>query len=115
MAVLAAAAGARADALEVGRALARKHCAFCHVVGDYNKFGGIDSTPSFQLLAGMKDGEARFQTFFARPPHLSFVSLPDRKPPTALPLNAPAVKLSYEEVKAIAAFALTLKDPRLAK
>ncbi len=101
------------DDLETGRALARSHCAVCHVIGDYNKFGGIGSTPSFQLLASMKDGAARFQTFYARRPHLSFVTLPDQKPPTNLPLNAPPVTLTYEQVDAIVRYGLTLKDPRL--
>jgi mono/diheme cytochrome c family protein len=97
-----------------GRSLAQKHCAVCHVVGDYNKFGGIDSTPSFQLLASLRDGEERFRTFFARRPHPSFVYLPDQEPPTNLPLNAPPVRLSHEQVDDIVGFALTLKNPKLA-
>ncbi len=98
-----------------GRLLAKKHCTLCHVVGDLNRFGGIGSTPSFQLLASMKDGEERFRRFFARRPHVSFVTLPDTKPPTDYPLNVKPLALSYDEVEAIAAFALTLKDPRLAE
>ncbi|MDP6705951.1 MAG: hypothetical protein QF893_06385 [Alphaproteobacteria bacterium] len=98
-----------------GRLLAKKHCTLCHVVGDLNRFGGIGSTPSFQLLASMKDGEERFRSFFARRPHVSFVTLPDTKPPTDYPLNVKPLALSYDEVEAIAVFALTLKDPRLAE
>lgn len=101
--------------LAKGRALAQKHCAVCHVVGDFNRFGGIGSTPSFQLLASMQDGEERFRQFFARRPHPSFLSLPDREPPTDYPLNAPRVRLNYDDIDAIARFALTLKDPRLAR
>ncbi len=100
---------------ELGRKLAQKHCAVCHVIGDYNKFGGIGSTPSFQLLASLRDGVERFQSFFARRPHPSFIFLPDQKPPTNLPLNAPPVRLNHSEVDAIVSYAKTLKDPRLAE
>ena len=103
------------DGYAKGRALAEKHCAVCHVVGEFNKFGGIGSTPSFQLLASMKDGEERFRTFFNRRPHPSFLSLPDQAPPTAYPLNAPPVKLTYQDIEAIANYALTLRSPRLAQ
>lgn len=97
------------DAVARGRALATKHCAVCHVVGDFNKFGGIGSTPSFRLLANMRDGAERFESFFARRPHTSFVFLPDHEPPTALPVTVPPLKLGYDDVKAISAFAATLK------
>ncbi len=107
------ASAAAAGGLAEGRKLAQKHCAVCHVVGDFNKFGGIDSTPSFQMLASMKDGKERFQSFFARRPHPSFIFLPDQMPPTDLPLNAPPVRLSHEDIENIVSFALTLKDPRL--
>ncbi len=108
-------AGAAAQGRETapGKALAIRHCAFCHVIGDHNKFGGIGSTPSFQLLASMKDGAESFETFFARLPHLSFVYLPDRTPPMGPPVSMPDVHITYEDVRAIAAFAITLKDPRL--
>lgn len=92
-----------------GRDLAIRHCAFCHVVGDHNRFGGIGSTPSFQLLAGLDDGDERFQTFFERLPHPSFVYLPGQQPPTGLPLSVPDVNITYEDVLDIAAFARTLE------
>ncbi len=101
--------------IDKGRALAQKHCAVCHVIGDFNKFGGIGSTPSFQLLASLRDGKDRFQSFFARRPHPSFIFLPDQQPPTKLPLNAPPVRLTHQQVDDIVRFAMTLKDPRLAE
>lgn len=107
--------GGMAADLEKGRDLARKHCAFCHVIGDFNKFGGIGSTPSFQLLASMKDGAERYQSFFSRRPHPSFLTLPDQEPPTDLPLAVPPVTLTYEEIEDIVAYGLTLQDPRLAE
>ena len=94
-----------------GREIAHKHCSRCHVIGDFNKMGGIGSTPSFQLLAKMKDGAERFQSFFVRRPHVSFVFLPDHRPPTNLPLYAQPIQLTYEDVDDIVRFALTLKKP----
>ena len=96
--------------LQRGQTLARKHCAFCHVVGDFNRFGGIGSTPSFQILVKLADSRERFQTFFARRPHPSFMLLPDQSPPTALPLNAPPVRLTYDDIDDIVAYALSLKS-----
>jgi mono/diheme cytochrome c family protein len=32
--------------VEAGRKVAEQHCSRCHVVGDYNKYGGIGSTPT---------------------------------------------------------------------
>ncbi len=110
--VLVVCAGALAqEAGPSGRDLAFRHCAVCHVIGDYNRFGGIDSTPSFQLLANMDDGPERFRSFFARRPHQSFVHLPDRSPPTDLPLNAPRVDLTYDQLDALVDFALTFRAP----
>ena len=61
---------------EKGRELSISHCARCHVIGDYNRFGGLGSTPSFPLIAGMADGFERFRTFFERRPHPVFVRVP---------------------------------------
>jgi mono/diheme cytochrome c family protein len=56
-----------------GKRLAEQHCSRCHVIGDFNKFGGIGSTPSFNVLKSLDDWRDRFQTFFLRNPHPSFV------------------------------------------
>lgn len=81
-----------------GRAVAIEHCARCHVVGDLNKFGGIGSTPSFQAIAGMEDGEERFRTFYARRPHPNFVRVPDlprfsKAPPYAIPFTVTEARI----------------------
>ena len=109
------AVGATRESIERGRRLSYKYCAFCHVIGDFNRFGGIGSTPSFQLLASMRDGAERFATFHVRRPHPSFLFLPGQRPPTDLPLAVPAVKLTLEDIADIAAFAMTLYDARLAE
>ncbi len=106
---------AHAQILERGRELSIKHCASCHVIGDFNKFGGIGSTPSFRVLASLKDGAERFQTFHVRRPHNSIVFLPDQKPPTEVPLRSPPIEIDYQDIKDIAAYGMTLRDPRFAQ
>jgi len=96
-----------------GRALAEQHCARCHVVGDFNKFGGIGSTPSFQGIAGMKDGIERFQTFYERRPHPAFVTVPDvpkwsKAPPYAVPF-----RVTPESIEDVVSFVKTLKPKNL--
>ncbi|PLX38150.1 MAG: hypothetical protein C0606_07925 [Hyphomicrobiales bacterium] len=99
--------------IERGKELSIKHCAACHVIGDYNKFGGIGSTPSFRVLASMKDGRERYETFHTRNPHQSITFLPDQKPPTDLPLRVQPIEIDYDDIIAIAAYGMTLFDPRL--
>lgn len=97
-----------------GRKIAQLHCTRCHVVGDFNRGGGISSTPSFQLLVKRRpDYKERFQTFFARRPHPSFLSIkgigrirPD------LPPNAHPIELTEQDVQDIAAFIETLKPKK---
>ena len=100
--------------VEAGRKVAEQHCSRCHVVGDYNKYGGIGSSPSFQLLAnnfpGYKD---RFETFFARRPHPVFVIIEGygRHMPE-LPPNAAPVKLPLSAVADVLAFVETMREKR---
>lgn len=97
-----------------GRDVAQKHCARCHVVGDFNPTGGISSTPSFQLLVKRRpDYRDRFRTFFTRRPHPAFLSLkgvgrirPD------LPPNAEPVELTSDDVQNVLAFVETLKPKK---
>jgi hypothetical protein len=110
-----AAPAARAGGdIEVGRTVAEQHCSRCHVVGDYNKYGGIGSTPSFQLLANrFPDYKERFETFFARRPHTAFVSIEGvgRLMPE-LPPNAAPVTLPMSAVADVLAFVETLREKR---
>jgi mono/diheme cytochrome c family protein len=92
-----------------GRDVAVKHCTRCHVVGDANPYGGIGSTPSFQLLAKRDDWHERFQTFYQRPPHPPFVRVPGVPPPTDLPPTAAPVKITEQQIEDIIAFVRTLR------
>ncbi|MGI9523880.1 MAG: c-type cytochrome [Hyphomicrobiaceae bacterium] len=97
--------------IDAGRRIAEQQCARCHVVGDFNKYGGIGSTPSFQLLANnFPDYISRFETFYARRPHPAFVKIEgfERHMPQ-LPPNAAPVTLPLSSIADILAFVKTLR------
>jgi mono/diheme cytochrome c family protein len=95
--------------VEKGRAVAIKHCARCHVIGSYNPYGGIDSTPSFQGLAKRADMAERMSSFFERRPHPAFVRVPDvQKWSKALPYATPFT-VTPEQIEHLVAFTATLK------
>ena len=66
----APAVSANDDLVKAGQKLAEDHCTRCHIVSDINPWGGISSTPSFQLMVNaLEDWEDRFETFHVRRPH----------------------------------------------
>jgi mono/diheme cytochrome c family protein len=73
LAALGSIDGARAgDGVERGKALAVDNCALCHVIGDHNPSGGINSTPSFWIFARKPEiYTERLRTFDQRRPHVS--------------------------------------------
>ncbi len=103
-------AAARADGdWANGRKIAVEHCARCHVVGDFNPFGGIGSTPSFQLLAKRDDWLERYQTFYERRPHPVFVHVPGVPRWTKLPSHVKEFRVTPENIQDIIAFVETLR------
>ena len=53
-----------------GLDLAIERCARCHVIGDHNPMGGINSTPSFWIFARKPEVYTeRLRTFDQRRPH----------------------------------------------
>ncbi|MDJ0949071.1 MAG: hypothetical protein QNJ94_09135 [Alphaproteobacteria bacterium] len=106
----ASAAQAEADAGK-GRKLAQQYCARCHVVGQFNPHGGIGSTPSFQSMVNyLRDYRERFLSFYARRPHPVHVRVEGLPKWNALPSNATVIRITFEDVEDIAAFAETLKS-----
>jgi len=106
------AAGGKVD-VKKGREASQQHCSRCHVIGDFNRNGGISSTPSFQLLVNaLDDYQERFDTFYARPPHPAVIIIEGIKKRDELPHNAAPVKLTAKDVENIAAFAETLKKKK---
>ncbi|GAB4393648.1 MAG: hypothetical protein Tsb0032_13850 [Kiloniellaceae bacterium] len=108
MGALPAAAEAAGDAGK-GRQIAIDHCSRCHVIADYNPYGGIGSTPSFQIMARRDDYLERFQTFFARRPHPVFVRVPGVPPPTDDPAFVATFEIQPEQVDDIVAFIEVLR------
>ena len=103
------ASGARADGdPRNGREISIKHCSRCHVIGDYNRFGGIGSTPSFQWLTKVPDYEDRLRTFYARRPHPVYVRVPGVPPWTDLPPFVTPFTITADEIEDIVAFVKTL-------
>ena len=96
---------------EQGRELAIKRCSRCHVIGDYNPRGGLDSTPSFQWMKRLDDYRERLLTFFDRPPHPVFVRVPGVKPRGGTPY-ATVFEIKVEEIEDILAFVETLETPK---
>jgi mono/diheme cytochrome c family protein len=111
--VLLAMIGAPADAaqLERGRKISQSHCARCHVVGEFNRMGGISSTPSFYLLVReFDDWETRFKTFYTRRPHPAFISIIGiGRPREDLPANAHPISLPPQAVSDVIAYVRTLR------
>ena len=66
-----------------GKKLAIKYCAKCHVIGDHNPYGGINSTPSFFIFKRKPEVyDERILTFDQRRPHIALkldVKLPQIK------------------------------------
>lgn len=92
-----------------GRKVSELHCARCHVAGDCNPYGGINSTLSFQLLAKRGDWLERFSTFFERRPHPVFVRVPNGERWTKLPSHVAEFNVTPENIKDIIAFIKTLR------
>jgi mono/diheme cytochrome c family protein len=61
---------------ERGFELARQYCSRCHVIGEYNRMGGIGNSPSFSWMVKSADWRERFQTFYTLRPHPVFVRVP---------------------------------------
>lgn len=96
-------AWAEGDAAE-GRQIAVDHCSRCHVIPDHNPYGGIDSTPSFRLLARRDDYLERFQSFYARRPHPVFVRVPDVPPPTDDPAFIATFEITPQQIDDLIAY-----------
>ena len=69
--MIAQAAWAQGDQVR-GRQLAIEKCSQCHVIGDYNPYGGVNNSPSFYIFAErLEVYRDRLRTFDQRRPHLS--------------------------------------------
>ena len=99
--------------IERGRGLAAEHCTRCHVVGDINPYGGIESTPSFIGMKYLSDWERRFEEFYILPPHPALVNIAEVsvERDDSRPAFVQEITLTLEDVDAILAFVRTLPSP----
>jgi mono/diheme cytochrome c family protein len=80
---------------ERGRTLAIENCSQCHVIGDYNPYGGVNNSPSFYIFSERPEVyRERLRTFDQRRPHLSR-----------------DMDVSAEEIRDIMAYVETLERP----
>ncbi len=78
-----------------GRTLAIDNCSQCHVIGDYNPYGGVNNSPSFYVFAERPEVyRERLRTFDQRRPHLSR-----------------DMQVSANEIQDIMAYVATLERP----
>lgn len=114
LAIAALSAGGVASAqslVEEGKAIAEQHCSRCHVIDPDKPFGGIASTPSFQLLVtALPDWKERFETFYGRRPHPAVVRFEGVAPLSENPPATKTVDLKLSDVDAIVAYAVSLKQ-----
>lgn len=83
------------SARERGRTLAIDNCSQCHVIGDYNPYGGVNNSPSFYIFSERPEVyRERLRTFDQRRPHLSR-----------------DMDVSAEEIRDIMAYVETLERP----
>ncbi len=101
--------------LKKGEDLAITYCARCHVIGDFNKFGGIGSTPSFPLIRGLDDGMERFQTFYARRPHPAFITVPNVPKWSKAPAYAAEFTVTEEAIEDLLTYVKTIEKLDLSR
>ena len=89
---------------EKGREIATTHCARCHVIPDHDPYGGIESTPSFRLLARRDDYLERMQSFYDRPPHPVFVRVPGVPPRTSDPAFVATFEILPQQIEDLIAY-----------
>ncbi len=91
---------------ERGFALAKLHCARCHIVDESNRFTGTSSTPSFKTMVSfLPDWKDRFDSFMSRNPHPAHIRLDVDDPrPENLPATIQELILTQDDIEAILAY-----------
>ncbi len=92
-----------------GKAYSEQHCVRCHVVSEETRYAGINSTPSFFLLAKLGNYRERFSTFFDRRPHPAFVRMEGAEAWTDLPSTIEPLEVKLQDVEDIMAYVETLR------
>jgi len=93
-----------------GERLTFVNCGRCHVIGERNRMGGIDSTPGFPVIRTWEDWERKMRGFYALNPHPAFTQVAGVTPPFASNLPSPIhpVRLTEAEIETIVEYARTV-------
>jgi mono/diheme cytochrome c family protein len=110
--LVSGAAQAQGNAVKGGE-IAKKQCSRCHVVSAQNRYGGIDSTPSFFVMARTPVLFERIATFFERRPHPSFVRVPGVERWSKTLAYAIEFTMTLEDIEDVASYIKTLKNKTL--
>ena len=100
---------AKTDTAVEGFELSVRHCSRCHVIGDYNRLGGIGNSPSFTWMVKSDDWRERFMTFYMRRPHPVFARVPGYPLWSDSDPYYPPFEVTLEEIEAITEYAGTLQ------
>ncbi|MGO1118638.1 hypothetical protein ACTL6U_08035 [Rhodovibrionaceae bacterium A322] len=98
-----------AAAFKRGQDISVTHCTRCHVVEDFNPYGGIGSSPSFKLLLSLGDWLERFETFFERQPHPVVVRMEGVSPWTEIPSNVATFEMTADDLDDLVSYVTQLK------
>ncbi|HCX88110.1 MAG TPA: hypothetical protein DG761_08795 [Gammaproteobacteria bacterium] len=102
----------RADGeVEQGFELSRERCSRCHVIGEYNRMGGIGNSPSFTWMVKSDDWRERFLTFYSRRPHPVFARVSGYPLWSNVDPYYPPFEITLDEIDLIAAYVETLREP----
>ncbi len=100
---------AKTDTAVEGFELSVRYCSRCHVIGDFNRLGGIGNSPSFNWMVKSDDWRERFMTFYTRRPHPVFARVPGYPLWSNSDPYYPPFEVTLEEIEAITEYAGTLQ------
>ncbi len=98
------------NSAELGFELSRQLCSRCHVIGEYNRMGGIGNSPSFTWMVKSSDWRERFLTFYSRRPHPVFTRVPGYALWSDVPPYYPPFEITLDEIDLIVAYVETLRN-----
>ncbi|WP_108836116.1 hypothetical protein [Tateyamaria sp. Alg231-49] len=100
-----------------GKEVSYVKCSRCHVTERGRGIFGIGSTPSFAVMRGFEDWEARFAAFFVLNPHEAFTQIEGVTEP--FPLDRPSpispIVMTLDDLDAILAYVAIVEPADLGK
>ena len=100
------------NSADLGFELSKQLCSRCHVIGEYNRMGGIGNSPSFTWMVKSSDWRERFLTFYARRPHPVFTRVPGYALWSDATPYYPPFEITRDEIDLIVAYVETLRTSK---